>query len=82
MPSKRPDQRLRDIIENSGLTAEFTAGMSYDQYLADARTRLAVERGLSIIPRPLASWERKQKSAALREEIATLRAACERQLKP
>jgi uncharacterized protein with HEPN domain len=48
MPSKRPDQRFRDIVENVDLIVQFTAGMSFDQYLADARTRLAVERCLSI----------------------------------
>jgi uncharacterized protein with HEPN domain len=49
MPSKRPGQRFRDIVENADLIVEFTAAMSFDQYLADARTRLAVERCLSII---------------------------------
>jgi uncharacterized protein with HEPN domain len=49
MPSKRPGQRLCDIVENADLIVEFTAAMSFDQYLADARTRLAVERCLSII---------------------------------
>ena len=49
MPSKRPGQRFRDIVENIDLIVQLTAGMSFDQYLADARTRLAVERCLSII---------------------------------
>jgi uncharacterized protein with HEPN domain len=49
MPSKRPNQRFRDIVENIDLIVQFTAGMSFDQYLADSRTRLAVERCLSIV---------------------------------
>jgi uncharacterized protein with HEPN domain len=49
MPSKRPDQRFRDIVENIDLIVQFTAGMSFDQYLTDVRTRLAIERCLSII---------------------------------
>jgi uncharacterized protein with HEPN domain len=49
MPSKRPNQRFRDIVENIELIVQFTAGMSFDQYLADVRTRMAVERCLSIV---------------------------------
>ena len=49
MPSKRPGQRFRDIVENIDLILQFTAEMSFDQYLADAQTRLAVDRCLSII---------------------------------
>jgi uncharacterized protein with HEPN domain len=49
MPSNRPAQRFRDIIENIDLIVQFTANMPFDQYLADARTRLAVERCLSIV---------------------------------
>jgi uncharacterized protein with HEPN domain len=49
MPSRRPDQRLRDIVEHIDLIVQFTAGMTFDQYVADARTRFAVERCLSII---------------------------------
>jgi uncharacterized protein with HEPN domain len=49
MPSNRPAQRFRDIVENIDLIVQFTADMSFDQYLADARTRLAVERCLSIV---------------------------------
>ena len=112
MPSKRPDQRFREIVDNSGLIAEFTAGMSFDQYLADTRTRLAVERCLSIIAeaarklgneaetrcpeipwidiRALGNRLRHEYPTIkhriiwkiVREEIATLRAACDRQLKP
>lgn len=49
MPSRDPEQRFRHIVENVDLILEFTAGMSFEQYVADSRTRLAVERCLSIV---------------------------------
>jgi uncharacterized protein with HEPN domain len=49
LPSDRPEQRFADIVENIDLIAAFTAGMGYDQFAADLRTRLAVERCLAII---------------------------------
>ena len=49
MPSSRAELRFRDIVENIDLILEFTKGMELDRFLADNRTRLAVERCLSII---------------------------------
>ena len=49
MPSERPDQRFRDIVENIEPIVQFTAGMSFDRHVADVRTRMAVERCLSIV---------------------------------
>ena len=110
MPSRRPDQRFRVIADNSDLIAGFTAGMSFDHYLADTRTRLAVERCLSIIAEAARKLENEAEIRCpeipwidiralgnrlrhryptikhriiwkiVREEIATLRAACDRQL--
>ena len=112
MPSKRPDQRFGDITENIDLIVQFTAGMSFDQYLTDARTRLAVERCLSIIAEaarklgtdadtrcPEIPWiDIRALGIRLRhdypnirhrviwkivtDDLAALRAACQRQLKP
>jgi uncharacterized protein with HEPN domain len=49
MPSSRAELRFRDIVENVDHILEFTKEMEIDQFLADDRTRLAVERCLSII---------------------------------
>jgi uncharacterized protein with HEPN domain len=49
MPSSRAELRFRDIVENIDLILAFTKGMELDRFLADNRTRLAVERCLSII---------------------------------
>ena len=49
MPSSRPELRFRDIVEGIDFILKFTKGMELEQFLADHRTRLAVERCLSII---------------------------------
>lgn len=40
---------LRDILDAMDAIAEFTQGMTYEAFLADRRTRNAVERNLEII---------------------------------
>lgn len=49
MPSDRALQRFRDIVDNIERIVGFTADMDLDGFAADDRTRLAVERCLSII---------------------------------
>jgi uncharacterized protein with HEPN domain len=49
MPSDRPADRLRDIIANCERILRYTAGMTFDDYLADDRTMDAVERCLQRI---------------------------------
>lgn len=49
MPSKNPVQRFEDILDNIGLIKEYTRGVSYDGYVADRKTRDAVERCLARI---------------------------------
>ena len=49
MPSKQPDRRLRDIIQSIDRIVGFTEGMVFEAFMADERTRLAVERCLLII---------------------------------
>jgi uncharacterized protein with HEPN domain len=49
MPSKQPDRRLRDIVQNIDRILGFTHGMAFEAFMADERTRLAVERCLLII---------------------------------
>ena len=49
MPSKNPAQRLRDIIENIEAIAQFTAGMTLEDFVRDRKTVYAVTRALEII---------------------------------
>ena len=49
MPSKNPVQRLTDIVENIDIIAEFTAGMTFENYVNDRKTVYAVTRALEII---------------------------------
>ena len=49
MPSSRPAQRFNDIKRHIEFIRQFTVGMSFGDFLADDRTRLAVERCLQII---------------------------------
>ena len=49
MPSSKPEQRFRDIVKNIDRIRTFTDGMTYEQFVADEKTRLAVERCLLII---------------------------------
>ena len=49
MPSKNPEQRLRDILENIDLVQEFTAGLAYGSFVADTRTIYAVVRAFEIV---------------------------------
>ena len=49
MPSSKPEQRFRDIIKNIDRIRAFTGGLTYEQFVGDERTRLAVERCLPII---------------------------------
>jgi uncharacterized protein with HEPN domain len=45
----KPEQRFRDIVKNIDRIRAFTDGMTYEQFVADEKTRLAVERCLLII---------------------------------
>ena len=49
MPSKNPEQRLHEILENIDLVGEFTAGLLYGSFVADTRTVYAVVRALEIV---------------------------------
>jgi uncharacterized protein with HEPN domain len=49
LPSKNPVQRFEDILDNVRLIKDYTRGGSYDSYLADRKTRDAVERCLTRI---------------------------------
>jgi len=49
MPSKNPTQRLTDILDNIQAIAEFTAGMTFENYVSDRKTVYAVTRALEII---------------------------------
>lgn len=112
MPSDRSELRFGDIVENIDLILKFTKGMEFDQFLADDRTRMAVERCLLIIGeaarklgseaearcpeipwgqvRGMGNWLRHDYDRVdyaaiwetITEDLAVLRAACQRQLKP
>lgn len=49
MPSKNPAQRLLDIVENGEAIASYIAGLDEAAFVADRKTRDAVERCLQRI---------------------------------
>ena len=49
MPSKNPTQRLTDILDNIQAITDFTAGMTFEDYVSDRKTMYAVTRALEII---------------------------------
>ena len=49
MPSSKPVDRLREIVENCDRISRHTAGMSFDAYAAHEKTIDAVERCLQRI---------------------------------
>ncbi len=49
MPSKNPAQRLRDVLDNILAVEEFTAGMTFEEFVRDRKTAYAVTRALEII---------------------------------
>lgn len=64
MPSSRPRERFQDIIDNISAIERYTAGMDFAAFVADGKTRDAVERCLSRIS------EAAVKLDALAEELA------------
>jgi uncharacterized protein with HEPN domain len=64
VPSERPRQRFKDIIDNIDAIARYTEGMGKDQFLADSKTYDATERCLSRIS------EAASKLGMLAEELA------------
>ena len=49
MPSKNPRIRLVDILDNIQAIEEFTAGMTFEDYVREKKTVYAVTRALEII---------------------------------
>ncbi len=49
MPSKKPAQRLRDILENIDAILLFASGMDYAAFAGDRKTVYAVIRALEIV---------------------------------
>jgi uncharacterized protein with HEPN domain len=49
MPSRKPAQRLQDILDNIEAARSFVGQGSYDDLIRDRKTRYAVERALEII---------------------------------
>lgn len=49
MPSRNPEQRLRDILENIEAVDEFTHEMEFEAFQGSRRTVYAVTRALEII---------------------------------
>lgn len=48
-PEEREAAHLWDMLEAARLVLEFTQGCSFEQFMEDIKTRLAVERELEII---------------------------------
>lgn len=49
MPSRSPQRRLEDIVQNIDAIARFVAGMGFEDFLADQKTSYAALRALEII---------------------------------
>ncbi len=49
MPSRKPAQRLQDILDNIQAVRSFVGQGSYEDLVSDQKTRYAVERALEII---------------------------------
>jgi uncharacterized protein with HEPN domain len=49
LPSKRPQRRFEDIVENIQSIERYTDGMNLSGFMSDAKTRDAVERCLERI---------------------------------
>jgi uncharacterized protein with HEPN domain len=49
MPSRKPAQRLQDILDNIEAVRSFVGYGSYEDLVRDRKTRYAVERALEII---------------------------------
>lgn len=49
MPSKNPRIRLVDILDNIQAIEEFTAGLTFEDYVREKKTVYAVTRALEII---------------------------------
>jgi uncharacterized protein with HEPN domain len=58
LPSKNPIQRFEDILDNIGLIKDYARGSSYDSFVADRKTRDAVERCLARISEAASRLER------------------------
>jgi uncharacterized protein with HEPN domain len=49
MPSRKPAQRLQDILDNIDAVRSFVGRGSLEDLVSDLKTRYAVERALEII---------------------------------
>lgn len=49
MPARSPRQRLQDILDAIAEIERFSAGKSFEQYVADALVRRAIERLVEIV---------------------------------
>jgi uncharacterized protein with HEPN domain len=49
VPSRNPDQRLQDIIDNIEAVREFIADLDFESFVLDRKTCYAVVRALGII---------------------------------
>jgi uncharacterized protein with HEPN domain len=49
MPSKTPTVRLVDILDNIQAIEQFTAGLTFEDYIREKKTVYAVTRALEII---------------------------------
>lgn len=62
MPSKKPLQRLEDILDNIDLIRDYTRGASYDSFVQDRKTQDAVERCLARISEAASKLESSAES--------------------
>ena len=74
MPSSRPRQRFQDILDNIDSIETYTAGMTFDQFAADDKTRDAVERCFSRIAEAAAKLDELAEGLAPGEPWAEIRA--------
>jgi uncharacterized protein with HEPN domain len=51
---------LEDILDSISLIDQFLAGIDFDSYVKDIKTKSAVERQLQIITEPHIDWAMKR----------------------
>lgn len=51
-PEERDAALLWDMLDASRAVRDFTAGVTFEAYVADRRLQFAVERGLEILGKP------------------------------
>ena len=71
MPQRDPGVYLEDIEHYAAAAVRFTSGFSLEQYLADEKTRAAVERVLEVCGEAMTNLYRVAPAVAVRKRFRT-----------